>query len=70
MLVLSRKYNERCFAIVPAELTKDGKPILIAVTVVEIRGERVRLGLEAPQEVKLLRDEHQLDVDEMMGVSA
>ncbi len=46
MLVLSRKKNER---IVIGEN--------IVITVVEIRGDRVRLGIEAPQEVPIHRSE-------------
>ena len=46
MLVLSRKKNER---IVIGEN--------IVITVVEVRGDRVRLGIEAPQEVPIHRSE-------------
>jgi len=46
MLVLSRKKNER---IVIGEN--------VVVTVVEVRGDRVRLGIEAPQEVPIHRSE-------------
>ncbi len=46
MLVLSRKKNER---IVIGEN--------IVITIVEVRGDRVRLGIEAPQEVPIHRSE-------------
>jgi carbon storage regulator len=46
MLVLSRKLNERI-------VINDN----IVVTVVEIRGDKVRLGIEAPKEVTVHRRE-------------
>lgn len=46
MLVLSRKHNEKL-------VIGDN----IVVTVVEIRGGKVKLGIEAPPEVKVLRGE-------------
>jgi carbon storage regulator len=46
MLVLSRKLNERI---------KIGDSIVL--TVVKIQGSNVRLGIEAPPEVDVLRDE-------------
>ena len=46
MLVLSRKKNER--------IVIDDK---IVVTVVEIRGDKVRLGIEAPRDVPVHRRE-------------
>ncbi|MBD3674444.1 MAG: carbon storage regulator, partial [Planctomycetaceae bacterium] len=46
MLVLSRKKNER---IVVGEN--------VTVTVVEVRGDRVRLGITAPGEVPIYREE-------------
>lgn len=46
MLVLSRKKNERI------KLDDD-----ISIVVVEIRGDKVRLGIEAPQQVKVHRQE-------------
>lgn len=45
MLVLTRKLNE---SIVIADN--------ITITVVEIRGDKVRLGIEAPKEVSIVRD--------------
>lgn len=46
MLVLSRKQNER---IVIGES--------VVVTVVRISGDKVRIGIEAPAEVRVVRDE-------------
>lgn len=46
MLVLSRKQKERL---------KLGDSIV--VTVVQVSGDRVRLGIDAPQEVLVLREE-------------
>lgn len=46
MLVLSRKANQRI------TIGKD-----IVVTVVDIRGDKVRLGIEAPQDVAVHREE-------------
>ena len=46
MLVLSRKKNE--------SIVIDGR---IKVTVVEIKGSQIRLGIEAPQDVPICRAE-------------
>jgi carbon storage regulator len=46
MLVLSRKLNER--------IVINGN---IVVTVVDIRGDKVRLGVEAPRDVAVYRSE-------------
>ncbi len=46
MLVLSRKKNQR---IVISEN--------IVITIVEIRGDKVRVGIEAPREISVHRDE-------------
>jgi carbon storage regulator len=46
MLVLSRKFNE--------SIVIDGR---IRITVVEIRGHQIRLGIEAPKEVGVMREE-------------
>lgn len=47
MLVLSRKKNESVFI-------GDG----IKVMIIGIRGDTVRLGIEASRDIKVLRDEH------------
>lgn len=49
MLCLTRKPSEHI-----ALETTDG---LILVTITEVRGEKVRLGIEAPLAVKILRSE-------------
>ena len=46
MLVLSRKKDQRI------QVGDD-----IYVTVVEIRGDKVRIGIDAPREVKVMREE-------------
>ncbi|MGO9113864.1 MAG: carbon storage regulator CsrA [Thermoguttaceae bacterium] len=46
MLVLARKSNE--------SIVIDGG---IKITVVEIRGNQIRLGIEAPKEVGIMREE-------------
>lgn len=46
MLVLSRKLNER--------IVVGGS---VVVTVVRISGDKVRLGIEAPDDVRVIRDE-------------
>ena len=46
MLVLTRKENER--------IVIDG---WITVTVVRVQGNKIRLGIEAPQEVPIMREE-------------
>lgn len=46
MLVLSRKKSER--------IVIDGN---IVITVVDVRGDKVRLGIEAPREVPIHRSE-------------
>ncbi|MCE9632052.1 MAG: carbon storage regulator [Planctomycetia bacterium] len=53
MLVLSRKQNERI---------RVGESVV--VTVVRVSGDKVRIGIEAPPNVRVLRDE--LD-DESLG---
>ena len=53
MLVLSRKQNERI---------RVGESVV--VTVVRVSGDKVRIGIEAPADVRVLRDE--LD-DEALG---
>lgn len=46
MLVLTRKENEG--------IVIDGR---ITVTVVRVQGNRIRIGIEAPQEVPIMREE-------------
>ena len=53
MLVLSRKKGE---SVIITGLIK-GQPVEITVTVNEIRGDKVRLGIEAPKEVPVNRQE-------------
>lgn len=49
MLVLSRKENESVVARI------DGR--LVKITVTEIRGDKVRLGFEAPRDIEVDREE-------------
>lgn len=51
MLVLSRKQNERI---------RVGDSVV--VTVVRVSGDKVRIGIEAPPNVRVLRDELELDM--------
>lgn len=57
MLVLTRKLNERI-------VVGDN----IRITVVGIRGNHVRLGIEAPPEVTILRDELKRNAVPVTGV--
>ncbi|MBT6641758.1 MAG: carbon storage regulator, partial [Planctomycetaceae bacterium] len=50
MLVLSRKQNERI---------RVGESVV--VTVVRVNGGKVRIGIEAPSEMRVLRDELEID---------
>lgn len=54
MLVLSRKRLERLVVIVPADAKPGDK---IVVSVVDIRGDKVRLGVEARREYDVHRSE-------------
>jgi carbon storage regulator len=56
MLVLSRKQNERI---------RVGESVV--VTVVRVSGDKVRIGIEAPPNVRVLRDE--LDADSLGSVT-
>ena len=56
MLVLSRKQNERIRV-----------GVSVVVTVVRVCGDKVRIGIEAPANVRVLRDE--LDEDDMGTVT-
>ena len=51
MLVLSRKQNERI---------RVGDSVV--VTVVRVSGDKVRIGIEAPPDVRVLRDELEPDL--------
>ena len=52
MLILSRKQRQRVIVTVPGR-----KPIIVEV--IDIRGDKVRLGFEADQEVVIHREEIQ-----------
>jgi carbon storage regulator len=54
MLVLSRKQNERI---------RVGDSVV--VTVVRVSGDKVRIGIEAPQSMRVLRDELEEERDEV-----
>lgn len=54
MLVLKRASGERVRLTVP---TPSGEPIEVVVTVLDVDGGRVKLGFEAPTNVKILRGE-------------
>ena len=53
MLVLSRKKNEKI--VIDSNIT---------ITIVEVRGDKVRLGFDAPPEVKIFRSEVKDAIDE------
>ena len=54
MLILSRKQNERI---------RVGDSVV--VTVVRVSGDKVRIGIEAPQSMRVLRDELEDERDEV-----
>jgi carbon storage regulator len=56
MLILTRKLNEKI-------LIGDG----IVVTVLELRGGKVKLGFSAPEGVKILREELKEKKDDVEG---
>jgi carbon storage regulator len=56
MLVLSRKKSE--------EIVIDDR---ISIMVVEIRGDKVRLGIDAPAEIKIHRKEIWLEIQKESG---
>ena len=56
MLVLSRKKNEK-IVIAGGE---------IVLTIVEIRGDKVRLGIDAPRDISVNRGEVQAAMDSIM----
>ncbi len=53
MLILSRKQNERLL------IGNDGE---IKITVVEVRGGKVRIGIEAPKDIPIHREEIALKI--------
>lgn len=54
MLVLSRRVEESIVVMVPASAGMDHK---ITIKIIEIRGDKVRLGISAPDEVPIHREE-------------
>jgi len=63
MLVLSRKKSKTVFIFYP------GCTVPIQVTVVDIRGDKVRLGFTAPPEVIILRDDVGRNIKDTCGNS-
>ena len=59
MLVLSRKKNERIFI---------GENIVI--TIVEIRGDKLRIGIDAPKDIPVDRDEVRKRIEEQLANAA
>ncbi|MBM4010215.1 MAG: carbon storage regulator [Planctomycetota bacterium] len=59
MLVLSRKQNERI---------RVGEAVV--VTVVRVSGDKVRIGIEAPPHVRVLRDEIEIDTSRSVVIGA
>ena len=64
MLVLSRKKNEKIV------ITGPGIEGEIVLVVVDIRGDKIRLGVQAPQEVSIHRREVQDAIDGKIGGAA
>jgi len=54
MLVLTRKVDEKLYI---------GKDREIEIVIVEVRGDRVRIGIKAPQDIPILRDELAARID-------
>lgn len=63
MLVLSRKLSERIALRIPAGTVIPDGGLAIEVMVADIRGERVRIGIEAPTWVGIHRQEVQDAID-------
>lgn len=61
MLVLSRNVKETTVILV------DGRKV--TVTVIDTKGDRVRLAFDAPRDVRILREEVFLRGDDQNGVS-
>ncbi len=62
MLVLSRKKNDEIVFIATAENLRaladrigDGEAVFASSMIVEVRGDKVRLGFEFPDEIKIMR---------------
>lgn len=53
MLVLSRKWKEKVFMVVPPST----EPVTVEITVVDIDRGKIRLGVSAPREVAIYREE-------------
>lgn len=56
MLVLSRQRDEKIVILMPA-LYAGMPPVEVEVTIVDIRGDKVRLGINAPKEIGVHRSE-------------
>lgn len=63
MLVLTRCRNERVVIVIPEGYRPPKGGTRLAVFPVEIRGEKVRLGLEGPDEITFNRQEIQEIID-------
>ena len=59
MLVLARRKGEKIVVTVPLvpELLEPGATVDITVMVTKIEGKQVRIGIEAPKKVQILRSE-------------
>ena len=55
MLVLSRRKKEKLILVIPGSLTITGQPITATVQVVQVRGDTVKIGVEASREVEVDR---------------
>lgn len=54
MLILTRRAGESLFIAKPGESPKEGD---VKISVLGFRGNQVRIGIEAPDDVKVLREE-------------
>ena len=62
MLVLSRRRGEKIIITTPGG-------VRVVVIVIAIRGDNVRMGFEAPDDVSIHREEVQAEIDGSEGVS-